>query len=982
MSDGFASNSGNTSMAGASPPDPPSQPVANQSATSGQTVHTRSAPDWATIPADADKHARLIYRALSVIVAPGSIVELLVPNARVDLNFAATIAGFFDYDHLEDLATIAQDWSGKAQGVYLTVNPVLNSLLSLAANDVIRGPKGALAQDKHILRRTCLPFDIDPCRRENGVLLPPNMSTTEEEKAQGLELAERIVDHLKREGWPDPILEDSGNGYYLRYKVDLPTDDQRLVERCIKTVSAMFSNDRAKVDELTFNPARVLKIPYTKACKGSDREPRPHRLSKIVRMPDKWEVVSLELLETLAAQYDSVARHSLASPKPIKPGAAAAVAATNHEPKLSDSEIRERARRYLQKMDPSIAGQNGHKQLFKVAIVLLDKFGIPREVALDLLREYNSRPDCDPETEEQLRHKIESAARKVEARGGPSLVLLQPKQQKAAGKKPQILVDSEDLDRGFLEARHKTMKALCLYNRRPRLFQRTGALVRLVPGGSKSGHTIIEELTAESLNGLPIEAADYGTVVHLKKGEETRWGYPNERLVKDILHLKRWPPKAIPRIHRVVPTPRFTTTGRLLLQPGFDRESGIYLCPPEGLSISDVPDSPTDADVQWAKDLIFKDLYWDFPFVKFPRYKHVDELTDDAIFYDNANRCHILAYMLQPFLMEFIDEATPLYNAEAPTQGTGKTRVLRYATVPSQGCEASTLSPPDTEEEWNKTILTQLRFGAEYVLFDNLDTRLSSRSFANVLTSTEFQGRLLGTNTLGVYPNRVTWANSVNNGSFNDDIARRTVLIRLDAGLAAPDQRDPNQFKHCNLSQWAREQRSGLLRACLILCRRWIAAGMPRNTMRFDYPQWAGVMSGLLQSIGMSGFLGNREQILSDESAKWVRLIQVWLRHLESEGKELTDPLSANELYNLIMEHEGLTVEFAGLGRRSEGRPDEKGNWVKPTDEYRRKRLKDWMVGIRDKVYAVRVDTSTREYKVRVDTGGHHKYWLEEMAHA
>ncbi len=532
-------------------------------------------------------------------------------------------------------------------------------------------------------------------------------------------------------------------------------------------------------------------------------------------------------------------------------------------------------------------------------------------------------------------------------------------------------------------------------------FQRIGALVRLVPGGSKSGHKIMEELTPDSLNGVLIEAADYGTVVHLKKSEETRWGYANERLVKDILYLKRWPTKAIPEIHRVVPAPRFTCTGQLLLKPGFDRESGIYLCPPKGLAIPDVPESPTDVDVQWAKSLVFRDLYWDFPFVKFPKYKDVDERSDDAVFYDNANRCHILAYMLQPFLMEFINDATPLYNAEAPTQGTGKTRVLRYATVPSQGCEVSTLSPPDTEEEWNKTILTQLRVGAEYVLFDNLDNRLSSRSFANVLTSTEFQGRLLGTNTLGVYPNKVTWAISVNNGSFNDDITRRTVLIRLDAGLAAPDQRDPNQFKHSNLSQWAIQHRSELLRACLILCRRWIAVGMPRNTMRFDYPQWAGVMSGLLQSIGMSGFLGNRDQILSDESGKWVRLIQFWLRHLEREEKEPTDPLNANELYGLIMEHESLTVEFAGLGRRSEGRLDDKGKWVHPTDEHRRKRLKEWMVGIRDKVYAVRVESgvgsvsrpnpasqtgqsataATCEYKVRVDTGGHHKYWLEEMKH-
>jgi hypothetical protein len=63
------------------------------------------------------------------MVAPGSIVELLVPNARVDVNFTCTVAGFFDYDHLEDLATIAQDWSGKAQGVYLQGHRILSSTL-------------------------------------------------------------------------------------------------------------------------------------------------------------------------------------------------------------------------------------------------------------------------------------------------------------------------------------------------------------------------------------------------------------------------------------------------------------------------------------------------------------------------------------------------------------------------------------------------------------------------------------------------------------------------------------------------------------------------------------------------------------------------------------------------------------------------------------------------------------------------------------
>ena len=55
--------------------------------TTGQTAGTQPAPAWDTIPATTDKHALLIYKALNVLVTPGSVVELLVPNARIDDRF-------------------------------------------------------------------------------------------------------------------------------------------------------------------------------------------------------------------------------------------------------------------------------------------------------------------------------------------------------------------------------------------------------------------------------------------------------------------------------------------------------------------------------------------------------------------------------------------------------------------------------------------------------------------------------------------------------------------------------------------------------------------------------------------------------------------------------------------------------------------------------------------------------------------------------
>jgi hypothetical protein len=901
---------------------------------------------------------------LKTLVEPGSVVELRIPNAEINDRWTTTVAGYFDYDHLEDMARVSVDLSGHAQGVYYTINPVVKGQLAACPNTfTMKCPKGGLTNDDHITKRHVLPLDIDPYRREDGFQLSSAMSTTKEEKRAGLAVVKAICKFLHERKWPLPLIVDSGNGFYLLYRIDLPREDDGLVERCLKVLASRFNNEAVHIDESVYNPSRILKIPGTMACKGGDTPERPHRVSSLLTDGSNWRVVPRSLLEVLAAEYVAPKITDLAHSR----------LRGNRADKLDlpqlDKRV-ERARAYVAKMEPSISGQGGHKQLFKVAMVLGDGFGLPEEAALELLREFNERGD--PESEEQLAHKVASAMKRIAKQGGPSYALALTPQQKAAAAatKPQIVVDSKDADRGYLEARRKTLRAFRLYNRRPRLFQRSGALVRLTTGDTE--RELIEELNVASLNGIMMEAAEYGTVVHQKHAAPTtRWDMPNERLVKDILHLGWWPAKAVPRIRRVVPTPRFTSTGKLICKKGFDRESGIYLSPPSGSQLPTVPEVPTDADVQWAKDFIFKELYYDFPFVRFEQYKNVDERADDAVFYHNSSRCHLLAFMLQPFLMEFIDEATPLYNAEAPTQGTGKTRALRYATLPSQGTLVSTLSPPETEEEWNKTILTQLRYGAEYALFDNLDSHLSSRSFANVLTAPQFQGRLLGTNTLGIYPNKIAWAISVNNGSFSPDIARRTVLIRLDAGLAAPDQRDPSLFKHSILEEWARQHASELLRACLILCQRWVAAGMPRPLARFDYPQWAGVMGGLLQAIGMRGFLENRGQVRSHDDVKWIKLIQRWLRHLEAEDMALSDPLNTNTLYELIMAHEGsgLMVEFAGLGRRSDA----------THDDYRHKNLRDWMVGIRDRVFAVPVGAGERNLRVRVDTDGHYKYWLEDM---
>jgi len=58
-------------------------------------------------------------------------------------------------------------------------------------------------------------IDCDPVR-------PSGISATDDERKTAADIARQIGRYLRREGWPEPFVADSGNGYHLLYSVDLP----------------------------------------------------------------------------------------------------------------------------------------------------------------------------------------------------------------------------------------------------------------------------------------------------------------------------------------------------------------------------------------------------------------------------------------------------------------------------------------------------------------------------------------------------------------------------------------------------------------------------------------------------------------------------------------------------------------------------------------------------------------------------------------
>jgi hypothetical protein len=79
--------------------------------------------------------------------------------------------------------------------------------------------------------------------------------------------------------------------------------------------------------------------------------------------------------------------------------------------------VLDRARKYLAKLPPAISGQGGHAATFRTACRLVIGFGLDRDQALTMLREWNET-HCDPPwTEKELEHKVDDAMKQPGWRG-------------------------------------------------------------------------------------------------------------------------------------------------------------------------------------------------------------------------------------------------------------------------------------------------------------------------------------------------------------------------------------------------------------------------------------------------------------------------------------------------------------------------------------------------------------------------------------
>jgi hypothetical protein len=437
-----------------------------------------------------------------------------------------------------------------------------------------------------------------------------------------------------------------------------------------------------------------------------------------------------------------------------------------------------------------------------------------------------------------------------------------PQHQQETSDRPTIVVTNRHLRDISSEA----LQAIQAANCPPTLFLRGNVWVRVLGENSQA-----EPLTATALKGILDRTADF---MKLDKGGENPTRPPGD-LAPDLLAL---PNPELPLLAGITPVPVFLPDGRLLIDPGYDDATGILVCP-RGLD-----GVRSDYSVDDAKLWLLDELLGDFPFA------------------DKSGKAHTLALLLERFVRPLINSCTPNYLIDAPAQGTGKGLLTDVVCLIAMGDPAPVMALSRDEDEIEKRITSMLLTGTPVVLLDNV-TALRSTALSAVLTTRTWRGRRLGRSEMVLVPNDATWISTGNNVDLSHEMTRRTIPIRLDAGMAHPEER--NEFRHKDLTEWVREHRVELVSACLSLIQAWIAAGKPKGSKTLGrYESWAQVLGGILGVSGVSGVLEGRQRLHAEtdrESEEWVAMCAAW-------AEAFQEPVTAGKLFADVIKPRNLIL--------------------------------------------------------------------------
>ena len=394
------------------------------------------------------------------------------------------------------------------------------------------------------------------------------------------------------------------------------------------------------------------------------------------------------------------------------------------------------------------------------------------------------------------------------------------------------------------------------------VYVRDGQLVHVRSKTSVTGNDVgVAVVTADLLNNLLAHGVTtYRWVARRSaKGDgdlERKEASPTVTALRAVVSSSFWP--GVPILAGVIGSPTLRPDGTLVQEPGYDKETGLYLQPT--VKVDRVPDEISDEQLQASRQFvmkIFKDFCWS----------------------SQGDFANFMALGVSPMLRPYIKTTTPFGMISATTRGSGKTN-LADAIGMLYG-QSSQVWPHRSEELQKKITSVLIANSKPVVVFDNLmeGTSIRSEVLAGLVTKDDWDDRLLGASKNIEARNDRLWLATGNGLTVGGDMASRTVLVRLDPRMEHPELRT---FEMGQFSDWIRDRdnRAQLMYHLIVLVRAWMQSGAPTDTSQImrGFTRWAQIVGGFVAFHGWTGFLSNVDELASRDTdeEEWTAFLSKW----------------------------------------------------------------------------------------------------------
>lgn len=367
-------------------------------------------------------------------------------------------------------------------------------------------------------------------------------------------------------------------------------------------------------------------------------------------------------------------------------------------------------------------------------------------------------------------------------------------------------------------------------------------LVRITPETGRSSR-MTEEVLAYVLSKNAIWLR--------KNGKET--DVPRTT-VKNVLNRKIYP--GLSELAGVSHQPILQGDGRLLLDPGYDKATGLYAAFSAEVYRPLAWQTVSKADALDAVKRIEKAVLAEFKFAS------------------EVDKSAAIAALLMSVLRQQMSQA-PMLFVSADQSGSGKSYFSMLCGVLAQGGVPPGTTKPRDEGELVRTLISKLSQRPEAVIFDNVKQIADDGPMCSILSMPKTEARGVKTNDTIVASTRSLVVLNGNIRKSPGDFRRRTLSVWLSGDPLAALR----SFKKPRLLENVLEARPQLVCDLLKIPAAYMMAGKPtvEYTDLVGYTDWTHLVREPLIWIGLPDPAGRTIQQLSEvdpAEVPWLRLVE------------------------------------------------------------------------------------------------------------